>query len=736
MTSDPDLNDQDSIDATDPVVRRAHKRWKKCRDWEATARNNWLLDYKFANGDTYNNYQWPVNLYEARGERPSLTVNEVRQHNLHIINDAKQNKAAVKYRPTGGPATEAAAEVLEGMYRHIANISNAQMAQGQAISFQVQAGLGFTIIEADYVQPSPIPGPDAFNQEIYIRGVDDPLNVMLDCDAREPDGSDARYGFVFCDRPKDEVVEEYPDLRGKLTFSNAVDGDDAGWLREDHVRECMYYEVTEDKDELLGDDEGNTTFKSKVPAELIELWEEQHEARGSALKRRPVVRKSVKVHRIIGNDLIESRDLPGTQVPIVPWIGEVTVIDNIMDRKGHTRSLISAQQMENYNWSASVEYGALQSKTPWVGPAAAFEGYEGYWSTANVENHSFLPWNHKDDEGNDIPAPMRPQPPTGAPVYTEGVLMARQFMQAASGQFDAEMGKPSNERSGKAIQERQRAGETATYHFIDNQALAIRRQGVIIKEWIPVIYDTKRAAKILGEDGSEGEVMIDPQSPEAHHMAETAKGIQAVFNPNVGSYEVVSDTGPDFATQRQEAFNAILQIISQAPEFAAKIGDLLMRVADFPLADEMAERLKPGLPPEAQKAVETLQEQLQNKNKLLGEAMQALTEERVKKINDDNEAVVKAFDADTKRLAVIKDMLPMDPAALTALIQQTVAQALQDNLGPVIGHLTRSVTAPPGEDESAPPVQAPTSMAAMMPIRVPNVGEQAATPGGAAPGGM
>ena len=133
------------------VVRRAHRWFKRIQSWEAEARNRWLMDEKFANGDAYNNFQWPDAIYQTRGDRPSLTVNEVRQHNLHIINEAKQNKATVKYRPVGNEATADAAEVFEGLYRHIANVSNAQMAQGTASGFQVRAGLGFTVVRARYV---------------------------------------------------------------------------------------------------------------------------------------------------------------------------------------------------------------------------------------------------------------------------------------------------------------------------------------------------------------------------------------------------------------------------------------------------------------------------------------------------------------------------------------------------------------------------------------------------------
>lgn len=736
--SDSDLTNDATIAATDPIVIRAHRRFLKCQRYESDARNHWLLDYKFANGDEYNMYQFPANFAQDYPDKIPLTVNEVRQHNLHIINEAKQNKADVKYRPTGAGASEAASEVMEGMYRHIANISNAQMAQGQAISFQVQAGLGYTVIEADYVEASPTPGPDAFNQEIYITGVADPMSVMLDCDCHEPDGTGARYGFRFKDRPRDEVEEKHPELKGKMPVANAVDGQDGGWIREDHIREAQYWEVTEDRDELLGDDSGTVQFASKIPKPMIAAWEDELDAQGQKLKRRPIIRKSVKCHLIIGNQLVETTDVPGTAVPIIPWVGEVTVIEQRLDRKGHTRALISAQRMENYNWSASVEFGALQSKTPYLAAAAAVEGFETYWESSNTVNHAVLFWNHADDSGQPIPKPERQQPPTGAPVYMEGVALAKQFMQAASGQYEAEMGRPGNEKSGKAINERQRQGDRATYHFIDNQALSIRRQGVIVKEWIPVIYDTARVAKIINPDKSEGEVMLDPDAREAHSMQRIDGAIQRIFNPRIGTYEVISDVGPSYATQRQETFNAIIEILKFAPELAAKIGDILMKVADFPMSEELAERLKPGLPPEAQAQIEQLQKLLQvsedrgvNTHKLLESAMQQVTEQRLEIKAKDTKAETDAFRADTDRVGKILDAaVKADPQAAMTMIremaQQAVDQAMQDNLGPVrlaaAGNLAQDATGGPLP-----------GAAGEMPVVTPDLGEQAARPGGQEP---
>lgn len=705
------------------VVRRAHSRFKKCKQWEAEARDRWLSDYKFANGDAYNNFQWPDAIYQTRGDRPTLTVNETQQHNRHIINEAKQNKAAVRFRPVGDGATPDSAEVMEGIYRHIENISNGQMAQGVAIGFQVQAGLGFTIIRSRYLDQK------TFDQDIWLEAASNPLAVMLDCDSVELDGSDARYGFIFADRPRDEMEEKYEKLRGRGAEANAVDGKDSGWLREGHIREAEYYEVEEERDELLGDDTGTTVFRSMTPAKLVRQWEEEAAERGAKLNRRPIVRKSVRWYLIAGDIAVDETDIPGTSVPIIPWVGEVTVIDQRLDRKGHTRCMLGPQQMVNYNWSASVEFGALQGKTPWLIAAAAIGTYMSYWANANTENPAFLPWIHLDENGKEIPVPSRQQPPVSAPAYIEGVQMARQFMLSASGQYEAELGAPGNEKSGKAINERQRQADRATYGFVDNQALAIRRQGAIVMEWIPVIYDTKRVLRIIGEDGTESHVQIDPEAATAHQKMEDAA--VAIFNPMVGKYEVVSDVGPDYATQRQEAFNAIVQILTQAPQLIDRIGDLLFKVADFPEADKIAERLRPGMPPEAQEAIKALQLQLTkaegagaNSQRLLGEAMQALAEERLKAKGKDADDTVKAFDADTKRIAAVSKMLPLDPEELKAFIHETMRQAMQDNLGPVIGQLMQNV-----KTDADPAGAAPAT--GELPIKVSDVGQEAATAGGA-----
>lgn len=702
-------------ESDESIVQEAHKRFLRCEKREATARRRWLEDYQFANGDSENNYQWPDRLYEARlsEERPALTINKTRQHNLQIINDARQNKSGIKYRPVGDGANVKSAEVLEGLARHIQDLSNASTARGQAITFQVEAGLGFTRIVTDYE------AENTFDQEIYIRPIDDPLSCYLDPDCTQLDGSDARFGFIFADRPRDQVEQEYPQLKGRTAVSNAVDGEDAGFLRDDYIREAEYYRIKEEEDELIGSSDGTTILLSVLGKGLLAKWEAETAAKGEELRRRPVTRRRLEWFKVVGDVIVDRKEPPGRSIPIIPWIGEETVIEGELDRKGHTRALKDAQRMLNYNRSASVEFGALQSKTPYLADTRAIEGYETYWETANRVNHAVLPYNAVTDDGQAIPPPTRQEPPQSAPVFIEGAQAAERDMMIASGQYEAELGAPGNERSGRAINERQRQGDRATYHFIDNQAMAIRREGQIILELIPEVYDTPRTKRILGEEGDEAQVRIDPDAEAAHQTGQDGD----TFNPRIGRYAVVSDVGPDYATQRQEAFDAIIQVITQAPQLLGRIGDLLFRVADFPLADKIAERLKPELPPEAQAAIAELQKQLQQQNKLLGEAMQALTEERLKVKAKDQDAVIRAFEADTHRIAALKDALPIDPEALRALVREEIRQAMQDNLGPAV------LSAQPDLTRLGMGGQLPGAAGAM-PVETPDLGQQAAMPGG------
>jgi hypothetical protein len=614
--------------ADETLVEEAHREFKACEDREAYTRPLWKADLRFANGDPENGFQWDDALLKQReiDKRPCLTTNKVKQHNRQITNDARQNKPSIRVYPVDSGADKKTAEVFNGIIRHIEANSNADTAYDIAAEFAVDAGLGYWRVTTDYA------ADDSFDQEIYIKAVPNPLNVYLGRHT-EPDGSDAKRGFVFEDMPKEEFEAKYPDCEPMGWPSDG--GSD--WMTKDTIRVAEYFKIIEETDTLCAGPDGETFKLSDIEDQALQKAIKANES----IQKRKVAVKKCKWYLIAGDQILDRRDWLGKYIPIVRVVGEEVEIDGKIDRKGHTRALKDAQRMYNYWSSAGVEYGALQGKQPYIAAAEGVAGYEKYWDNLNTSNLPYLPYNSVDASGNTIPMPQRQMPPVTAPMYMEGMRVASEEMKMASGQYDASLGQKSNETSGRAIMARQREGDNATFHFTDNKARAIRYTGKILVDLIPKVLDTARIVRILGEDGADDVAHIDPGSNVAMRQDKDMSGaIKEIYNPSVGRYDVTVAVGPSYGTKRQEAFEALTEMSSRNPQLMAVAGDLVMKAADFPMADQIAARLEktlpPGLadpkdgqqpiPPEAQAKLQQQDEQIQAMGQALQNASQMVDE--------------------------------------------------------------------------------------------------------------
>lgn len=739
---EPDAEDME-------VIKRAKKRFDECVSWEAQARTWFDYDYKFANGDAHNLYQWDNAIVQDRlsNNRPILTINKTMQHNLQIINDAKQNKPGVNIRPVGESASFDAAQVFQEVVRHIEYVSNAESVYDNATVFQVHAGIGYWRILTDYVDAR------SFDQEIFIKPIKDPRAVFLDPDIMEDDGSDARFGFIFNDMPKDLFDDKYPKFKDKVGWNNAAFGVTADtWYDKNNIKVAEYYEKTQEEETLVGftipdSFEGAGDQVIKFVSELDDNEKEAYERLKQInkdmkamkarvpeefdLRERDVLTDNIEWFKIAGDLIIDRGPWLGKYIPIVRLVGTETIIDGILDRKGHTRALINAQQMYNYNTSANVEFGALQTKSPWIAATQAIEGFEEYYKTANSVNHSYMPFNAFDEDGNALPPPSRPAAPQAAPAYVRQLEIAQNEMMMASGQYQAQMGENENAKSGVAINARQRQGDRATYHFIDNNAKAIRYTGKILIDLIPKIYDTKRVMRISATNGSIMEVTIDPKAELAYQKLPPPEDgsiprdqqeqiIQLIFNPNVGIYDVQSEVGPSFATRRQEAFNALTQIAATNEQFMGIAGDILWRVADFPEAQVLAQRWRKIIPPnitgdaldpEIEKTMADASAKIEQQLAIIAQQSKELAEkERELDIREREadtkfrEAAANAirldYEAETKRLAALGNA---GPGISVEQIQPVVKQLLREMLRD--GDLNNRIEIPKGPDEGGTPVE-------------------------------
>lgn len=654
--------DDDDPDAEDKkILLEAKQNFARWENWESDFRARYVQDVKFANADSDNGWQWPNDLRADReaNKRPALTINKVQRLVAMITNDASENKPAITIKPTGNESSYKSALVYEGLVRDIEYKSAAQNIYDDCSVSQVEGGIAYFRIEQVYTDD------DSFDQELRITPVRDHLGVFLDCDIKQKDGSDALWGGIFDDMPREEFEKLNPDVDLSQIGSQTVFGGDIPdtWLKEDSIRIAEYYRIIQSNDTLywMEDDKGqSTTFKeSEAPKGF------KNTLVVGKYKKRKIVNRTLEWYKIVGNEIIDRRSiangnpLKGRYIPIVRMVGVERVIDGKLERKGYVRPLKDPQRMFNYSASQNVESVSLQTKTPWVGPAAAFEGNETAWNNANTQNAAYLTYKHLDADGAALPAPQRLEPPKSSEGFLQSMQMADNQMAMVGGREDAGLGREGQEKSGIAVHNRQRQGDKANAIWLTNEAIALTYAGRIIIDLVPHIYDTKRVIQIMAQDGTQSKVTIDPDADQAYQEIKEQDVINVLFNPNVGKYEVQSAPGPAYATQRQEAWNAFVQITTGAPALIDEIGDLMFRSADFPLADKIAERLRrkiqnnaPYLLEDGAKNPQTAQVEaaLKEAQGQVGELIQKLAEKNLELKNKDRENEIHQQEADSKEL--------------------------------------------------------------------------------------
>jgi hypothetical protein len=670
------------------IIARAQDNFKSCLDWEALSRQRFRDDMRFLFADSDNQDQWEPAVKARRhmATQPMITINKVHTHWLMIVNQMKENKPSIQVHPTNGEASYEAAQIYEGLIRHIEYKSNAKVAYDIASEQQVGGGIGYVQVITKYADDS------TFDQEIFIKEIPDALSVYLDPHIKKRDGSDAKYAFIYEDMPRREFERKYPNIKVPTSNGNQQ------WVTKDIVKVATYYEKETKKEWLysITNDDGSVKFmrESDITVEERKLFNEIIRTGGEGIDRRRIDKHVIKKYLIGGTEVLEKGIWPGTYIPIARQVGEEVIIEQRLDRKGIVRYMKDAQRAYNYNASAALEYGALQSKSPYIAPVDAINGLENYWATANTENHAYLPYNNLDEQGNPVPMPQKAPAPMGAPVYMDGMQTANMEMMMTSGQYDQTFGEQSQELSGVSIDKRINQGNRATFHFQDAQANTIQFVGKIIIDLIPKIYDTKRIVRILGEDGSEDQIMVDPEARQAiiQNEQEAEAKIQTIFNPNVGKFDVVAECGPSYDTKRAEAFDAMTGLLKAHPALSQVIGDLYMGSADFPGADKLQERMRNWIPASilgtgpseqeqqmmaqlqaSQQAIQELTQQLNEKQSMISIEKQradidALNHLALRYENERQDSI-QAFKAETDRLKAI--LANMKPEQMNAIAQKT-----------------------------------------------------------------
>jgi hypothetical protein len=649
----------------------------------AESREDEIDDLRFYAGSPDNHWQWPADVLATRGAvqgqtinaRPCLTINKLPQHVRQVTNDQRQNRPGAKVIPVDDNADVEVADIFNGMIRHIEYISDADVAYDTACENQVSYGEGYLRLLTEYCDDN------TFDQDIKIGRVRNSFSVYMDPTIQDPTGADAKYCFVTEDVTKAEFERMYPDASPITTLQSLGVGDQSisNWLNEDTIRIADYYYIDFDP-ATLNLYPGNATAFEGTPED-----KQLRAIYGKPKKSRESDRPKVKYCKINGYEILEEREWAGKYIPVIRIVGNEFEVDGRLYVSGLVRNAKDAQRMYNYWVSQEAEMLALAPKAPFIGYGGQFEGYETNWKTANTQNWPYLEVNPDvtDGQGGMLPLPQRAQPPMASSGLLQAKAGASEDIKSTTGQYNASLGMGSNERSGRAILARQREGDVGTYHYGDNLARGVRHVARQLVDLIPKIYDTQRIARIIGEDGETKMIKINPEQEQPVNKIMDERGIviEKIYNPGVGKYDVVAITGPGYATKRQEALEAMAQLLQGNPQLWAVAGDLFVKNMDWPGAQEMSKRFAKTIDPKfmsdgednpalqaAQQQMQAMGQEMEQMHQMIqnvGKSIEAQDMER-----KDFEAQVKAYEAETKRLAQVQ--ASMSPEQIQDIVLGTV----------------------------------------------------------------
>ena len=662
----------------------------------AESREDEIDDLRFYAGSPDNHWQWPADVLATRGAvqgqtinaRPTLTINKLPQHVRQVTNDQRQNRPGAKVIPVNDQADVEVAEIFNGLIRHIEYISDADVAYDTACENQVAYGEGYIRLLTEYCDDN------TFDQDIKIGRIRNSFSVYMDPLIQDPTGADAKWCFITEDLTKAEYERLYPEATPISTLQSLGVGDQSisNWLNEDTIRIADYYYIDYDE-ATLNLYPGNQTAFEGTPED-----KEFRAIYGKPKRSRVSERPKVKYCKINGYDILAEHDWAGKWIPVIRIVGNEFEVDGRLYVSGLVRNAKDAQRMYNYWVSQEAEMLALAPKAPFIGYGGQFEGYEDKWKTANTNNWPYLEVNPDvtDGQGATLPLPQRAQPPMASSGLLQAKSGAAEDIKSTTGQYNASLGMGSNERSGKAILARQREGDVGTYHYGDNLARGVRHIARQIVDLAPKIYDTQRIARIIGEDGETQMVKINPDQPMPVNkiVDETGIVIEKIYNPGVGKYDVVATTGPGYATKRQEALEAMAQLLQGNPQLWAVAGDLFVKNMDWPGAQEMSKRFAKTIDPKfladedkspalqaAEQQIQAMGAEMEQMHQMMMNVQQSM-EARDVQVKE-FKAEVDAYNAETNRLKVVQ--ASMSPDQIQDIVMGTIAAAL--DTGDLIGQM-------------------------------------------------
>lgn len=684
---------------SEKTIVESLKRFQITAESESESRKQGLDDLKFSIGTG----QWDESVKANReiDGKPCLTVNRAPSILRQFTGDERQHRPAMLVNPVGSGADVEVGKIHQGVLRHIEVASFADVTYDDSYDWMLRTGWCPWRVKTDYVSDM------SFDQEPRIEPFENPFNAYLS-PIRNPLGQDPLWAHVIEDLSREEYKLKYPNsLMMQLRFPTDTASPAPGWVTKAGARVAEYWWLELKSAVICQLADGSVKFKKDLTSLEKAVVDDERET----------VVRTVRCIKHNSIEILENYEYLGRYIPLVDLFGTRLNVNGRSYKAGIIRDYRDAQRIYDFMSTRAVEQIDAQGKDPLFVAQGANTPFEEIYRMMNRKNYPWVPFLAYDEQGRQLPPPMRANRNVDTQGITTILQRADYDMKAVVGIYGPQVDSPDMKaESGFAILTRQTQSDKGMVSYSDNLNRAIRWQGKILLDlWPRYITEPKLMRIVNPDDSIQHAAVFNSQyggtADDADYLL-SPNNLKKAYDVGRGEYDVTLSAGPMSQTGRQEGFKALTQVIAQpaiaqSPVFLPILA-LWAQNADFNGADTLAKTLKKTLPPIFQDSEATDKDtQLAQKDA----ALQQLSAEHQQLVAE----LARASDTiRTKRL----DLESRERVALTQQYTQLVLQMLKDHgvaanahlqaqLDAITNRLTLLHESIPMEAEAGPAPQTP-----------------------------
>lgn len=539
---------QDETEST-PNSRKERKISEICqerdrlRDYWSKAHEKYSQDYRFANGEQYDNQD------DSDTTQNDIYVREV--YNVTdglitpLVNGIRKAPPAISIYPAAEGVNDDQAQDIGGAIRAIEYDSHAVSSYCYALDCAMRGGMGVWRTIAN----------KRAKMEIETEPILDPTTVYPDDRAVKPGFIDGRIVHHSIPFPADRFKIDFPGA----TLPGLEKGDEGNEVTSESIAVGISGTVT-----------------------VWELWELvwDKERKEDALD-----------HYIYTDREILSSEL-GMPLHTLPYhfaLGKRAFVDGHTVFYGVTNCMRSSQKGINFFLSEAANHLATHPKSKIYGDVGALTPeQESRWAASAYDPDYFL----EKQPGKEIAFVPLPEAPTG---FVEIADKFADMMRLCSAIYaDSSVQEGLIKQSGEAIKQQISQANLGAYHIIDSLKTALHHCGECYLDIISAYWQDDSIRVSRSVDGRTSFVSIGPSE------IPSVKNVDAAY----GKFGVSISSGPSYDSQFEAMMDQLQQLIAKGGEFAPALLVFWLQNIPIPGAENMAQIIRAYLPPQIQSVLD------------------------------------------------------------------------------------------------------------------------------------